>query len=462
MAEEVMQVSEEALRKRKAENDEDGLPDAKRAKPEALKRAAEIDQSEPPDAKKEKQEETAQEVVVKRRKVVGQVFVAGMGEVGQLGLGPDVFEKARFALVPNLDDVVDVVAGGVHTLCLTADGKVWSFGCNDEGALGRTTTVEGSETTPGRVEFPEPIAQLTAGDCHSVALSVSGTVYIWGCFRDSGGQMGLVSEGKAEHEPVKVATGVVQIASGSEHVAMLTAEGDLLTMGCPKQGQLGRVSAKMAAEGDCRANSRLYLTPTKVPVVEPEGGKSVAFDSVWAGGYTTIARQRDTGLLYGFGLNNFRQLGSFEGSSNKAELCLYSPEPMSSCSGHRWKLVSAGEHHTLLLREDGTVFTLGRKEYGRLGLGVSTPADGKDQETPAQVLKLSDCVDVSCGEIVSYAIDSKGHLFSWGCGGNYQLGHKGEEDKYEPEQVAGRLAERKVLAVSGGGQHAVVLAAPAV
>lgn len=124
--------------------------------------------------------------------------------------------------------------------------------------------------------------------------------------------------------------------------------------------------------------------------------------------------------------------------------------------------MSAGEHHTLLLREDGAVFTLGRKEYGRLGLGLSTPADGKDQETPAQVLKLSDCVDVSCGEIVSYAIDSKGRLFSWGCGGNYQLGHKGEEDKYEPEQVAGRLAERKVLAVSGGGQHAVVLVAPAV
>ena len=25
----------------------------------------------------------------------------------------------------------------MHTVCLTKDGLVWSFGCNDEGALGR-------------------------------------------------------------------------------------------------------------------------------------------------------------------------------------------------------------------------------------------------------------------------------------------------------------------------------------
>ena len=30
-----------------------------------------------------------------------------------------------------------VAAGGMHTVCVTTDGKVWSFGCNDEGALGR-------------------------------------------------------------------------------------------------------------------------------------------------------------------------------------------------------------------------------------------------------------------------------------------------------------------------------------
>lgn len=54
----------------------------------------------------------------------GVVLVTGAGDVGQLGLGPDVLEKSRPALL-NLDhDIIDVCAGGMHTVCLTAEGKV--------------------------------------------------------------------------------------------------------------------------------------------------------------------------------------------------------------------------------------------------------------------------------------------------------------------------------------------------
>ena len=50
--------------------------------------------------------------------------MTGSGDVGQLGLGPDVLEKTRAALV-NLDhEIVDVLAGGMHTVCLTKEGKV--------------------------------------------------------------------------------------------------------------------------------------------------------------------------------------------------------------------------------------------------------------------------------------------------------------------------------------------------
>jgi len=33
-----------------------------------------------------------------------------------------------------------------------------------------------------------------------------------------------------------------------------------------------------------------------------------------------------------------------------------------------WKKVEGGDHHAILLDQNGTVYTLGRKEYGRLGL----------------------------------------------------------------------------------------------
>lgn len=107
----------------------------------------------------------------------------GQGDVGQIGLGPDVLEKSRPALVEKLSDVVDAVAGGMHTVCLTAQGEIYTFGCNDEGALGRDTSQEGSEFEPGRVHLPGKAKLISAGDSHSAALLEDGRVFIWGTFR---------------------------------------------------------------------------------------------------------------------------------------------------------------------------------------------------------------------------------------------------------------------------------------
>ena len=54
----------------------------------------------------------------------GVVLTCGAGDTGQLGLGPDVEEKTRPCTVSDLSDAVQVVAGGLHSLCLTKDGKV--------------------------------------------------------------------------------------------------------------------------------------------------------------------------------------------------------------------------------------------------------------------------------------------------------------------------------------------------
>ena len=52
--------------------------------------------------------------------------MVGSGDCAQLGLGPDIFEKARPAKLAFFDDksVVAVFAGGLHTIALTIEGKV--------------------------------------------------------------------------------------------------------------------------------------------------------------------------------------------------------------------------------------------------------------------------------------------------------------------------------------------------
>lgn len=54
----------------------------------------------------------------------GVVLTCGMGDVGQLGLGEDVEEKTRPGLVPDLENIVAVAAGGLHSVVLDKDGKV--------------------------------------------------------------------------------------------------------------------------------------------------------------------------------------------------------------------------------------------------------------------------------------------------------------------------------------------------
>lgn len=92
-------------------------------------------------------------------------------------------EKSRPSKVPGYDDIISVEAGGMHSILLTKTGTVVTFGCNDEGALGRDTSVENSEMSPGTVDLPGKVIQVTAGDSHSAALLEDGRVFAWGSFR---------------------------------------------------------------------------------------------------------------------------------------------------------------------------------------------------------------------------------------------------------------------------------------
>lgn len=132
----------------------------------------------------------------------GEVLVTGSGDLGQLGLGSDILEKLRPTLLNLNYEIVDVCAGGMHTVLLTSNGnvnmlilkifsnavedllQVLTFGCNDEGALGRDTSDnEDSEFVPEEVDIKGKVVQISAGDSHTTALTEHGTLYTWGTFR---------------------------------------------------------------------------------------------------------------------------------------------------------------------------------------------------------------------------------------------------------------------------------------
>lgn len=75
-------------------------------------------------------------------------------------------------------------------------------------------------------------------------------------------------------------------------------------------------------------------------------------------------------------------------------------------SNKNWTQISSGQHHTIALDDDGKVFVIGRKEYGRLGLG---PVESDATElTSVPTLEQMKCVDVAAGSAQSFAVTESG------------------------------------------------------
>jgi len=76
--------------------------------------------------------------------------------------------------------IKDVKCAQAHTVILTEDGEVLSCGLNDYGRLGTRTMTDASLPQTITTLADEDIVQIAAGHCHSVALSKNGVVYTWG------------------------------------------------------------------------------------------------------------------------------------------------------------------------------------------------------------------------------------------------------------------------------------------
>jgi alpha-tubulin suppressor-like RCC1 family protein len=156
----------------------------------------------------------------------GTVLSLGSGLHGRLGRPVSDGENCVLPqIVPGLEavHVVAVAAGERHTLLLSKEGNVYSFGDGSMGQLGhgegRHTSITGL-ATPTRIEAFRYFAPRGGGG--------SG----------GGGGGGATSPG-ARIEPVTTKP-VTLIAAGAFHSAALTSDGQVWLWGRGKDGQLGK------------------------------------------------------------------------------------------------------------------------------------------------------------------------------------------------------------------------------
>jgi alpha-tubulin suppressor-like RCC1 family protein len=159
-------------------------------------------------------------------------------------------------------------------------------------------------------------------------------------------------------------------------------------------------------------------------------------------------------------------------SKNNEQHVIQRPTVVNHLRGKFVTEVAAGAMHTLALTPHG-VYAWGSNVQGQCGIGVagrvqSSAASGNDATLPPQ--RASNCIlfpqlipsllgvsiaSISCGVGHSCAIDSKGVLWTWGLGGQGQLG-LGEQFQCVPTPTAVlslRNQKQRVRAVSCGIAH---------
>ena len=373
------------------------------------------------------------------------VYVFGSGDCGQLGLGEDVLQAARPKLLPYFQDkeIIQVSAGGLHTLALDASGRVYSWGCNDEKALGHTEP----EFQVGMVSFKERTPRMTrvsAGDSISVSLDEQGRIWSWGTFRDSQGVLGHTAASLFQEEPA-LCSGLTQpsslkfvdIAAGANHLLALTEDRQIWAWGCGEQGQLGR-----------RTSGRIKTSALRPTNVTPRRRQPMRVGLIVAGSYHSLFTDETGQILCAMGLNNHGQLGLGDNENR------VTPEELDWKPDAGTKIIAmgAGEHHSLVLTSDGQCWATGRNDSGQLGI------PSKSSLSILTRIPNHSFSQIATGgnHNLALSLDFQ-RLFSWGYGEMHQLGHGEEEEEREPREIASLNSTSKVLSLTAGGQHSVLL-----
>ncbi|CAN6977807.1 hypothetical protein BRARA_I03809 [Brassica rapa] len=122
----------------------------------------------------------------------GALLTFGWGLYGQCGQGSTDDELSPTCVSSLLGIRIEGVAAGLwHTVCVSSDGDVYSFGGNQFGQLG--TGCDQAETLPKLLEAPNlenvNIKTISCGARHTAVIADEGKVFCWGW--NKYGQLGL-------------------------------------------------------------------------------------------------------------------------------------------------------------------------------------------------------------------------------------------------------------------------------
>ena len=295
--------------------------------------------------------------------------------------------------------------GLLHTITLSDDGTVYSFGGNEEGQLGL-----GHNNDIISVPTPIPnlpkINMISCGRNFTVCVDHEG--FIWSFGENNWSQLGTGNK-TYFNVPQKLVNipPVVSVTCGEYHTLIITKDSNLWSCGKNEFGQL------------CHGDSEDRSKPQKT---------SFSNISKISAGWGHSLFQNNKGEIFGCGFNEFGQcgLGHFNSPQITPNFILNAPSNIVH--------FVCGPSQSLFLDSEGNVFSVGNNELGQLGLGHNTNQNVLNKIPNIPPIRIISCVNASC-----YLADFEGNLWSFGNNNHGQLGHVNttdETNRNTPEKIS--------------------------
>ncbi|XP_041378460.1 protein RCC2-like [Gigantopelta aegis] len=277
--------------------------------------------------------------------------------------GPNLWAPHRIG--PTKDIKMRTVVSNCvscHSVAISSEGKVYTWGRNDKGQLGLENT--------DRMDVPSLVEGLSGmnvvdaacGRNHTLFLTDRGKVFA--CGDNKMGQLGLGHQSPFVATPTRVhykGPPIRKVRCGGEFSTMSDIRGNMYTFGCPEYGQLGHNTDGKFFVTSNKLSFKCELVPRKV--------------NVW------IEKTRDNHVV-----------------------------PVTDVEVRD---IACGNNHVLVLDSRKRVFSWGFGGYGRLG-----HAAPKDELVPRLLKNFEGpnrgAIQIHAGSAFSLAVSEMGALFLWG------------------------------------------------
>tara|TARA_Y100001937_G_scaffold62440_1_gene85652 strand:+ start:961 stop:3570 length:2610 start_codon:yes stop_codon:yes gene_type:complete len=274
----------------------------------------------------------------------GTLWVWGDNEYGQLGQNQAEAQRGAISSPVQVPGTTwsQAARGGEFVIATKTDGTAWSWGSNQNGALGQnqSTAISSPTQIPGTT-WSTTEDKIAAARYGFAAVKTDGTLWITGDNEYGLGDNTAYSTAGSRSSPIQVpGTNWAHVGTqGNRTQSATKTDGTLWLWGQNNSGQLGQ------------GNKTNYSSPVQVP--------GTTWSRVRSGTRTSLAVKSD-GTMWAWGDNEYGQLGQNNQTDYESPVQI----PGTTWSTNLTSIVEGNS--TLAIKTDNTMWAWGQNQRGDL------------------------------------------------------------------------------------------------